>query len=169
MATLAPPFALAMAEQDVQEFLRRWCAGLQPCLLLETHSNGDIFVSSGVTCGFNLPQQSAQADWAHSGHTYPPRCQCPSRLRRRARRAHARATEEAAANAATPKTPDTAVEAVKPVETADAAVQAVVKAVKTAIQADVSAPQPEHQPSCDLPAEQAGRHLEQAAQATGHQ
>ena len=159
---MSQPFALAMDEQAVQEFFIRWCAGLQPSLLLETQSNGDISMSSRVTCGVTLPQQSEQADWPHShGHPYPPCRQGPSRLRRRARRAHARATAEAAANAASPKTPDTAVEAVKPFETEDAAVQAVGETSTVAVQADVITPQPKH-------AEQAGRPLEHAAQAAGH-
>ena len=67
---MSPPFAIAMAEQAVQEFFKRWFAGLQPSLLLETQSNGDISVSSRVTCGVTLPEQSEQSDWPHS-HGHP--------------------------------------------------------------------------------------------------
>ena len=127
---MSPPFALVLAKQAVREFFKRWCAGLQPCLLLETNSNGEIFVSSRVTCGVTSPQQSKQADWPHSNEQPHPRHrQGPARLRRRARRAQARATAEAAAQAAVtaPKTPDIAADAVKPFETVVVAVQAAVE------------------------------------------
>ena len=172
--------ALTLAEQAVQEFFRRWCAGLQPCLLLETHTNGEIYVNSRVTTGVTLPQQTEQADWLPPhGHRHP-RHQGPARLRRRARRAHAQAT--AAVNAAAAKNIVTAVQADQTLTlTADAAVQAVVQAphsVDAAVQAgralqqDQAALQPDHaaaqagralpghQPCHDAPAGQAGRQLQ---------
>ena len=164
---MSPPFALLLAEQAVQEFFKRWCAGLQPCLLLETNASGEIFVSSKVTCG--VPQQSEQADWPHSnGQPHHRLRQGPARLRRRARRAHARATAEAAAKAAAtaPKKPNTAVEAFKPLETEVVAAKAVVEELIAAVEANR---QPQHQTSDDAPvAEHTGCPQEPAEQAGSH-
>ena len=156
---MSPPFALVMAEQAVREFFARWCAGLQPCLLLETQTNGDIFVSSRVI----LPLQSEKVDLPHPHQQPQPRHQGPARLRRRARRAQARATAEAAANAAVPKKLEAAVEADKTVYTTDAAIQAVVQASNVAVQADASPPQPS-----DAPAEQEGRQPSPTGQPLEH-
>ena len=157
---MSPSFALALAEEAVRKFFGRWYAGLQPCLLLETQPNGDIFVNSRVI----LPQQSEKADLPHPHGKSRPRHQSPARLRRRARRAQARATAEAAANAAVPKKDEAAaVEAGKPVDTTDLTVQAVVNTSNVAVQADDCPPQP----SIDSSAEQAGRQhspLEHAVQ-----
>ncbi len=51
-------FAILLAEQAVREFVKQWNAGLQPCLLLETHSSGAILVSSKVTAGVTLPDKT---------------------------------------------------------------------------------------------------------------
>ena len=156
---MSPPFAFVMAEQAVREFFARWCAGLQPCLLLETQTNGDIFVSSRVI----LPLQSEKVDLPHPHRQPQPRHQSPARLRRRARRAQARATAEDAANTAVPKKLEAAVQADKTVYTTDAAIQAVVQASNVAVQADASPPQPS-----DAPAEQEGRHHSPLDHAVQH-
>ena len=106
---MAPPSVIA--EQAVRDFFNQWFAGLQPCLLLETHSNGAIFVSSRVTSG--VPRQTGQAAWPHVHHK--KRKANSSRLRRRERRAQARAeaAEQAAASplSSAQKTPDVAEQA----------------------------------------------------------
>ena len=134
---MSQPFAIRLAEKAVREFFTRWSAGLQPCLLLETHVNGEILVSSRVSAPPHRHQTEQDDDQLpHHGHRRPPG---PARLRRRERRAHARA---AAANAATPtKNIDAAAE--KAVATQDAAVQAVVtppQSSEAAVQVDCTPP-----------------------------
>ena len=128
---MSQPFATLLAEQAVQQFFKQWHAGLQPCLSLETHSSGAIFVSSNVTAGVTLPKQTENvfppplhARHQPRQHRRPPG---PSRLRRRERRAQAR--ELAAAQAVPKKTPNNSEAAVQatasPPARCDAAVQAV--------------------------------------------
>ena len=132
---MSPPFAILLAEQALHQFVKQWKAGLQPCLLLETHTNGAIFVSSKVTAGVTLPQQtenvfSPQPDARHHPRRQHRRPPGPSRLRRRERRAQAR--ELAAVQAVPtfpnfPNKPEAAVEAAAPSSPVicEAAVQAV--------------------------------------------
>ena len=154
---MSQPFVILLAEQAVREFTKQWYAGLQPCLLLETHADGAIFVSSRVTGGVTLPQQTDNVfpppqarHHHHHQHRRPPG---PSRLPRRERRALAR--EQAAAKAAVnlnkseeadiqadaspPTRPNAAVQAVAPSPaTADVAVQADIVTPQTpAAQADL--------------------------------
>ena len=134
---MSQPFAILLAEQAVREFTKQWYAGLQPCLLLETHADGAIFVSSRVTGGVTHPQQaenvfpSTQASQHHHHqHRRPPG---PSHLRRRARRAQAR--DQAAAEAAENpnKSKEAAVQAsASPATRSNAAVQAVAPSPATA-------------------------------------
>ena len=148
---MSQPFAILLAEQAVREFTKQWYAGLQPCLLLETHSDGAIFVSSRVTVGVTLPQRAenvfppthASQDHYHQRRRPPG----PSRLRRRARRAQARdqAAAEAAANPN--KSSEAAVEAsASPTIRSDAAVQAAPSSnfssatAEVAVQADIVPP-----------------------------
>ena len=137
---MSQPFAIRLAEKAVREFFTRWSAGLQPCLLLETHVNGEILVSSRVSAPPHRHQTEQDDDQLpHHGHRHHRRPPGPARLRRRERRAHARA---AAANAATPtKNIDAAAE--KAVATQDAAVQAVVtppQSSEAAVQVDCTPP-----------------------------
>ena len=46
---MSQPFAIRLAEKAVREFFTRWSAGLQPSILIETHANGEILVSSRVS------------------------------------------------------------------------------------------------------------------------
>ena len=152
---MSKPFAIRLAENAVREFFTRWSAGLQPCLLLETHANGEILVSSRVSAPPPHRHQTEQEDdqLSRQGHRHHHRPPGPARLRRRARRAHARA---AAANAATTDaaavkavaSQDAAVQAVvMPPQSSDAAVQVVINTdqEKTAVQA-ARAPHQHHQP-----------------------
>lgn len=150
---MSQPFAILLAEQAVREFTKQWYAGLQPCLLLETHADGAIFVSSRVTGGVTHPQQaenvfpSTQASQHHHHqHRRPPG---PSRLRRRERRAQAR--ELAAAQAATVtqnKSEEAAVQAVaSPPAGSQAAVQAVAPSPARADVAVQAAILPPHLPA----------------------
>ena len=104
---MSPPFAILLAEQAVRQFFKQWNAGLQPCLLLETHASGAIFVSSKVTAGVALPVQTEHVFPPPPHARHPPRqhrrLPGPSRLRRRERRAQAR---ELAAAQAVSKTAD---------------------------------------------------------------
>ena len=159
---MSQPFAIRLAEKAVREFFLRWSAGLQPSLILETHANGEILVSSRVSAPPHCHQTEQDDDQlphhGHRQHRPPPG---PARLRRRERRAHARA---AAANAATPsKNIDAA--AVKAVATQDAAVQVVVKPPQSheaAVQVDRTPPNQE------LTAVQAGRAPHQHHQPLPH-
>ena len=159
---MSQPFAIRLAEKAVREFFTRWSAGLQPCLLLETHVNGEILVSSRVSAPPHRHQTEQDDDQLpHHGHRHHRRPPGPARLRRRERRAHARA---AAANAATPtKNIDAAAE--KAVATQDAAVQAVVtppQSSEAAVQVDCTPPYQEQT------AVQAGRAPHQHHQPLPH-
>ena len=119
---MSQPLAIKIAEQAMQEFLRRWHAGLQPCLLLETQINGEIFVSSRVTTP--PPQQTEQdvGGTPAQGQRHPRR-QGPAHLCRRARHSHER---EVAANAASNNN-SAAQAAVSFTATTNVAVQAVME------------------------------------------
>ena len=129
LPTMSQPFAILLAEQAVRQFFTQWNAGLQPCLLMETHASGTIFVSSKVTAGVTLPEQSEHVfpppphDRHHPRqHRRPPG---PSRLRRRERRAQAR---ELAAAQAAHKTPNNSVAALQAVSSPPARYDAAVRA-----------------------------------------
>ena len=157
---MSQPFVILLAEQAVREFTKQWYAGLQPCLLLETHADGAIFVSSRVTGGVTHPQQaenvfpSTQASQHH--HHQQRRPPGPSRLHRCARRAQTRdqAAVEAAGAAENPnKSKEAAVQAsASPPTRSDAAVQAVALSTPSpatadvAVQADIVSPAP-HTPA----------------------
>ena len=138
---MSPPFAILLAEQAVREFVKQWNAGLQPCLLLETHASGAIFVSSKVTAGVTLPGQTENV------FPHPPHAPChhrrppgPSRLRRRERRAQARELAPAQAVPKTPNKAEAAVQAVaSPPARCDAAVQAVASSPARAVASAVPA------------------------------
>ena len=94
-----------------------------------------------------LPLQSEKVGFPHPLQQPQPRHQGPARLHRRAHRAQARGTAEAAANAAVPKKLEPAVEADKTVHTTDTALQAFVQACPTQPSHDAPAEQERHQPS----------------------
>ena len=96
----SPPLAIQVAENAMQEFLKRWVSGFQPCLLLETNHDGQIFVTSKVSVAANdrkplfpLPHNEQVV------HRHLPRTNrdSPSRRRRRERRAKAQQAPETAA------------------------------------------------------------------------
>ena len=71
--------AMIVAEQGFCEFYKPWMSGLQPSLKLQTHPNGDIFVSSTVTTVF--PHQQSEEAAQHSEHAqHQQRRVGPSRL-----------------------------------------------------------------------------------------
>ena len=153
LSTMSQPFAILLAEQAMHQFLKQWNAGLQPCLLLETHASGAIFVSSRVTAGVTLPDQTEHVvppspHPRHHPHQHrrPPG---PSRLRRRERRAQARELAAAQAVHKTPNKSEAAVQAVaSPPARCHTAVQAVAsspaRAVASAVPAEVHTP---HEPA----------------------
>ena len=124
-----------------------------------------------------LPLQSEKVGFPHPLQQPQPRHQGPARLHRRAHRAQARGTAEAAANAAVPKKLEPAVEADKTVHTTDTALQAFVQACPTQPSHDAPAEQERHQPSpSGQPQEHALQHqvsplplTEQPAHARTHQ
>ena len=142
---MSQPFAILLAEQAVRQFFKQWNAGLQPCLLLETRASGAIFVSSNVTAGVTLPEQTEyvfqpppQARHHPRQHSRPPG---PSRLRRRERRAQARELAAAQAVAKTQNNSEAAVQVVaSPPARCDAAVQAVTSSRARAVASAEPAP-----------------------------
>ena len=142
---MSPPFAILLAEQAVRQFFKQWNAGLQPCLLLETHASGAIFVSSKVTAGVALPVQTEHVFPPPPHARHPPRqhrrLPGPSRLRRRERRAQARELAAAQAVSKTPNNSEAAVQAVaSPPVRCDAAVQAVSTSPARAVASAVISP-----------------------------
>ena len=98
------PLAIQVAENAMQEFIKRWLSGLQPCLLLETNHEGQIFVTSKVPAAAkawinqaNLQQIRPLFPHAQVLHRHLPRTHrdSPSRRRRRERRAKARQDQAA--------------------------------------------------------------------------
>ena len=113
MALPGPPRSLPLlpiqvAENAMQEFLKRLCAGLQPCLLLETNPEGQILVTSKVFAAAN----DCKPYHRHPRPLFPYHAQVlpchlprahrnsPSRQRRRERRAKARQEQPAETGAA---------------------------------------------------------------------
>ena len=117
---MSQPFAIRLAEKAWHEFFARWSAGFQPCLMLETYVNGEILVSSRVSAPTHRHQTVEDDDQLppHGRHQHHRRPPGPARLRRRERRANARA---AAVNAAK-TTLETDAATLKAVATQDAAV-----------------------------------------------
>ena len=131
------PLAIQVAENAMQEFLKRWFSGFQPCLLLETNNYGQIFVTSKVSAAADA--QFLPPPPPRQYHRQPG----PSRLRRRARRAQAReAASTAAETAAATAEIDVQSDQSSPQNT-EAAVQAVQPPVR-------------HHPGQEVPAAQAG-------------
>ena len=101
------PLPIQVAENAIQEFLKRWCAGLQPCLLLETNPDGQILVSSKVSAAANdrTPyHRQARPRFPYRAQVLPfhlPQTHrdSPSRRRRRERRAKARQEQAVAEKA----------------------------------------------------------------------
>ena len=94
------PLAIQVAENAMQEFLKRWVSGFQPCLLLETNHAGQILVTSKVSVAAN--DRKPLFPHPHTEqvlHRHLPRTHrdSPSRRRRRERRARARQAPETAA------------------------------------------------------------------------
>ena len=86
------PLPLLLAEKAMQEFVKRWLAGMEPQLLLETNHDGIILINSSVKTTskwqhpsrikgseLNLMPQSPNPYLKHNKLS-------PSRLRRRKRR-----------------------------------------------------------------------------------
>ena len=92
----ALPFPLLIAEKAMQEFVRRWLAGMEPQLLLETNQDGIILINSIVKTPSKLQQHVPELDpmmllnpyMLHRGRP------SPSRLRRRKRREMCKKTRE---------------------------------------------------------------------------
>ena len=55
--TMSQPFAILLTEQAVRQYVKQWNAGLKPCLLLETHGSGAVFMSFKVSAGVTLPNR----------------------------------------------------------------------------------------------------------------
>ena len=93
----ALPFPLLIAEKAMQEFVRRWLAGMEPQLFLETNQDGIISINSSVKTSSKLQQHVLELDPMPQLHPYLLH-QCkssPSRLRRRKRREMRKKTIEA--------------------------------------------------------------------------
>ena len=84
----ALPLPLLIAEKAMQEFVRRWLAGMEPQLLLETNQDGIILINSSVKTSSKLQQYVLELDPMPQLHPYllHQRKPSPSRLRRRKRR-----------------------------------------------------------------------------------
>ena len=94
----ALPFPLLIAEKAMQEFVRRWLAGMEPQLLLETNQDGIILINSSVKTSSKFQQHVSELDPMLMPQLNPyllhRRKPSPSRLRRRKRREMCKKTRE---------------------------------------------------------------------------
>ena len=103
------PLAIQVAEKAMQEFIKRWLAGLQPHLFLETNHDGQISVASKVSPAANARSLPYHAHVPHPRHHMPrpqPHRDTPARRRRREKRAKAREEQAAAAAQVEPAVPE---------------------------------------------------------------
>ena len=119
---MSQPHPVKVAEQAVREFFQQWIAGLQPSLLLQTKTDGEILLSSRVTTGVPQPAEQIVQDRVQRKHHRVG----PSQLRRRARRAQARGkvAEQAAAAPSLPQQPPCVAGTAAAAKSLDASVQA---------------------------------------------
>ena len=83
------PLPLFVAERAMYEFRHLWLKGLQPQLHLETSPDGQICVNARVIAEYSSPAMPNLLN--HQPHDYKPRRKSPSQIRRKKRRALARA------------------------------------------------------------------------------
>ena len=84
------PLPLVVAERAMWEFRHLWLKGLQPQLHLEMSPDGQICVNAGVIAEYSSPAMPNLL-LNHQPHDYKPRRKSPSQIRRKKRRALARA------------------------------------------------------------------------------